>query len=172
MRPRCAVPAGEPPGELAVDCACNCAAKKLPAARSRRKSAGATRPVCCASQHNAGCTHRCAQLAGQQNAAQTTDRANERHHGFFKVPRMISCMVLSSQLGRSKRKNWTRSGLKKGPTLLEAPQGGALTISSPSGELGAPKRMCTAGFAQLASQPCRAEGRHNVLMNMTRSGDP
>jgi len=126
MRPRCAVPAGEPPGELAVDCACKCAAKKLPAARSRRKSAGAARPVCCASQHNAGCTHRCAQLAGQQNAAQTTDRANERHHGFFKVPRMISCMVLSSQLGRSKRKNWTRSGLKKGPTLLEAPQGGHL----------------------------------------------
>ena len=49
MRPRCAVPAGEPPGELAVDCACKCAAKKLPAARSRRKSAGAARPVCCAS---------------------------------------------------------------------------------------------------------------------------
>merc|ERR1712182_116514 len=101
MRPRCAVPAGEPPGELAVDCACKCAAKKLPAARSRRKSAGAARPVCCASQHTAGCTHRCARLAGQQNAAQTADRANERYHGFFKVPRIMSCMVLS-QLGRSK----------------------------------------------------------------------
>lgn len=150
----------------------NAAKKTAGRAKRRRESAGAARPVCCASQHTAGCTHRCAQLAGQQNAAQTADRANERHHGFFKVPRIMSCMVLS-QLGRSKRCIGHARGVKnRSHSSRSSAGGGALTISSPSGELGAPKRMCTAGFAQLASQPCRAEGRHNVLMNMTRSGDP
>jgi hypothetical protein len=164
MRPRCAVPAGEPPGELAAcNCACKMRSEKTAGRTLRGRSAAqaSTRlaaPTAVRSWLDSRTLHR-------QPIAQTKDTTVSS-----KFPASCPAWYFHSWVGASIEIDTL--GVKKRSHSSRSSAGGALTISSPSGELGAPKRMCTAGFAQLASQPCRAEGRHNVLMNMTRSGDP